>query len=79
MLQPGDNLVISSDGLVRGHASDVWSTIAPFLDHGRWNDATAPGVLERAANAADAAYHENPDSVRFDDNLSLVLIAARAH
>jgi serine/threonine protein phosphatase PrpC len=79
MLQPGDRLVISSDGLVRGHASDVWSAIAPFLGHDRWNDASASGVLERAANAADAAYHENPDTVRFDDNLSLVLIAARAH
>jgi serine/threonine protein phosphatase PrpC len=78
-LESGDRLLISSDGLVRGHRADVWSTIAPFMSGEPWTATSASGILQRAATAADAAHRENPGTALFDDNLSLVLIATRAH
>ncbi len=78
-LERGDVLVISSDGLVRGHDADVWSTIAPFMNGARWTDKSAPGILQGAATAADAAHREDPRTALFDDNLSIVMITTRAH
>lgn len=77
VLEPGDVLVVSSDGLVRGHEGTVWATIAPLMEAASWSASSARRILERAAETADGAQAANRQSMLFDDNLSLILAGPR--
>jgi hypothetical protein len=77
-LDPGEWLLVSSDGLTRGHSNPVAvqlsNLIGPdFLRQLEPREGAALTLLDRAAQAADLAHAANP--ALFGDNLSLLLIA----
>lgn len=78
-LQPGECLIVSSDGLTRGHHQSVASKVAELLDEQFWQTArveqadAALRVLRRACNAAD---EKDATQSLFSDNVSLIVIRA---
>ena len=77
VLRAGEHLLISSDGLARGHTNSVWDEIValtgdPRSRLERGNDAIAVRLLDDVATAIDAR-HEGGGLL--DDNLSLIIMA----
>jgi hypothetical protein len=77
VLRAGEHLLISSDGLARGHTNTVWDEIVeltgdPRSRLERGNDAIAVGLLRDVAGAADARHEAGG---LLDDNLSLIVVA----
>jgi len=75
-MNPGDKLLISSDGLARGHANSVWVELMELAgDPGKQlrsgNHAAALRLLSDAALAAEA---RGADDSLLEDNLSLILL-----
>lgn len=74
-----EHLLISSDGLTRGHKSSVWAQlqeavplkILPPAEH---TSSYAADVLRSAAEHADRRHELDPNSSLFRDNLSLIHI-----
>ena len=74
-MRRGDWLLISSDGLARGHHSYIFSVLenAGFTPTQESEDEFAWNLLERTASSADA---ENANTL-FNDNLSLILLTVK--
>lgn len=73
-LRPGDTLLLSSDGLARGHQETVSAILS---QHNCWPDGSPQAdfawqVLARAAQTAD----RSESTTLFADNLSLLLLTA---
>lgn len=78
VLNPGDRFLVSSDGLARGHQGSIWAKIEELDGDVRsrfrsGNTDAAAGLLSDLAAAAENANDTDP---LFDDNLSLILLAA---
>jgi hypothetical protein len=79
-LDPGEWLLVSSDGLTRGHANSVTHELSTllgpdFLRILEPREGAALTLLDRAADAADQAHASGVNSALFADNLSLLLVA----
>ena len=75
----GESLVVSSDGLARGHNELVSSKLSIMLGadlsaYPFFTATTLRDILGRAAHEADKLYAKNPQSSLFQDNLSLIVI-----
>lgn len=79
-LEPGDDLIASSDGLTRGH-SDLVTTIlrnmVPDVFSKFDQRRSALDVLTAAAARADELHRRDAESRLFEDNLALVRITVR--
>jgi len=84
-ITPGETILISSDGLARGHKNSVAQELrkisgksvnfSPSRDH-----AEALKILDKAAKFADAEFKRDPQVSLFGDNLSLIVISnAQSH
>ena len=78
-LDPGEWLLVSSDGLTRGHSNSVSDQLSArlgrdFLRQLPPTNGAALSPLERAAAAADQAHASGTALDLFGDNLSLVLV-----
>jgi serine/threonine protein phosphatase PrpC len=79
-LQPGESLLISSDGLVRGHQQTVTAKLSELTGAAFWQTAqptqpdAALAILHQACRAADELSETDPEQVLFADNVSLILI-----
>ncbi|MGE5341797.1 MAG: protein phosphatase 2C domain-containing protein [Candidatus Omnitrophota bacterium] len=72
-ISPGDSLLISSDGLKRGHNQSVWEKLSEI--HPKFNNLYAVDILRHMSNYADSNYNEKKGTEKlFNDNLSLILI-----
>ena len=72
VLRAEERLLISSDGLTRGHLNSVWNEIVELTGDPRSrlepdNDAVAAALLSDLAKAAGGGL--------FEDNLSLIVMA----
>jgi hypothetical protein len=80
MLAPGESLVISSDGLQRGHQSQISQKLTELLGEQFWKEArpdepdAALEILHRACGVADALFVQDPRQSLFADNVSLIVI-----
>ena len=75
----GEALLISSDGLTRGHRSLVSQQLREIVGTSslglcREDGSSALVVLQRAAEHADAAFKSNQQVHLFNDNLSLIVL-----
>jgi len=81
-LAHGDCLLISSDGLARGHQELISNKLAEILGESFWKKArpdeadAALQVLHRACGSADRLFLEDPQQNLFADNVSLIMIRA---
>jgi serine/threonine protein phosphatase PrpC len=78
-LEPNEFLLLSSDGLTRGHELTVWRELQETFqgDFGgalKSKPEFARLLLDDAASAADTIRKNKPHARLFDDNLSLILI-----
>lgn len=76
-LANGDWLLVSSDGLARGHRQSVWAQlhkIGAFPDTTPYPERMALQILDHACRVADVGLGEPR---LFGDNLSLALLTAR--
>jgi serine/threonine protein phosphatase PrpC len=80
MLGPGESLIISSDGLARGHQQLVSTKVSELLGAKFWETArpeeadAALQVLYKACHAADELFKQNTEEILFSDNVSLIII-----
>jgi hypothetical protein len=79
MLRTGESLIVSSDGLTRGHTEPVSRKVAELLVRPFWMDSVnepdaALKILRAVCRRADEAAQENPDQLLFPDNVSLIMI-----
>jgi serine/threonine protein phosphatase PrpC len=80
-LSAGEMLLLSSDGLTRGHDIPAYQQIVTLLGERFTRDLKADGdgalsLLKRAADEADKIHRLGHNSPLFDDNISFVLISA---
>ena len=78
-LDPGEWLLVSSDGLTRGHSSSVAGQLSALLGRDFLRrlppaNGAALSLIDHATAAADQAHASGAASAMFDDNLSLVLV-----
>jgi Protein phosphatase 2C len=79
-LEPGEALIISSDGLVRGHQQSVTGKLSEILGPAFWKttrtagNETALDILRQACRSADELFEKDPQQSLFADNVSLILI-----
>ena len=82
-LQPGEMLLISSDGLVRGHQQSITDKLSEILGPKFWTANTgnenALDILRQACRFADDQYEKDPQQMLFADNVSLILIGCAGH
>ncbi|HEX6100454.1 MAG TPA: protein phosphatase 2C domain-containing protein [Thermoanaerobaculia bacterium] len=79
-LEPGDDLIASSDGLTRGHSDPVITTLRNLIPgvFSKFDQrCSALDVLAAAAARADELHRQDGESRLFEDNLALVRITAR--
>ena len=79
-LEPADLLLVSSDGLARGHKQPVWRKLCDSIRQDsrinlNYSSDVARVLLDEMALAADQLHDKEPSSNLFNDNLSLVLIS----
>jgi serine/threonine protein phosphatase PrpC len=79
-LGPGESLLVSSDGLARGHTLPISRKLSELLGEGFWKKAQAEEadaalrILHRACASADELFLQDPKQTLFADNVSLILI-----
>ncbi|HYC90684.1 MAG TPA: protein phosphatase 2C domain-containing protein [Thermoanaerobaculia bacterium] len=79
-LEPGDDLIASSDGLTRGHSDPVITTLRNLIPDvfSKFDQrCSALDVLTAAAARADELHRQDGESRLFEDNLALVRITVR--
>ena len=79
-LEPGDDLIASSDGLTRGHSDLIITTLRntiPDVFSKFDQKRSVLDVLTAAAARADELNRQDVDSRLFEDNLALVRITVR--
>jgi hypothetical protein len=82
MLGPGESLVVSSDGLARGHDQPISKKLSELLGEQFWAKArpeqadAALEILHRACDSADQVFLGNTKESLFADNVSLIVIRA---
>lgn len=78
VIESGDRLLVSSDGLARGHYDAVWCKIyeltGDVFSYLKRRDGNSAACLLRAL--AEAADFRHEHSALFDDNLSLIVVTA---
>jgi hypothetical protein len=77
ILRAGDHLLVSSDGLARGHNNPVWREMVGLIGDprarlARGNSTAAIDVLRQISLAAESRH---TGGSYLDDNLSLILLA----
>jgi hypothetical protein len=76
----GESLIISSDGLARGHEQPISEKLSELLGEQFWKKArpeeadAALQVLHRACGAADELFRQDAKESLFADNVSLIVI-----
>ncbi len=79
-LGPGEILLVSSDGLQRGHTLPISRKLSELLGEEFWKKAraedadTALQILHRACSSADERFLQDAKQTLFADNVSLILI-----
>lgn len=78
----GELLLVSSDGLTRGHNGSVSQKLREITGSSRiglHNDdqSAALTILQKAADQADDSFKENQQIHLFNDNLSLIVITSK--
>jgi serine/threonine protein phosphatase PrpC len=79
-LGPGETLLVSSDGLQRGHTLPISRKLSELLGEEFWKKAQAEEadaalqILHRACNSADELFLQDAKQSLFADNVSLILI-----
>jgi serine/threonine protein phosphatase PrpC len=82
MLGPGESLIVSSDGLARGHELPISQKLSELLGEQFWKEArpeepdAALQILDRACSMADALFGQDARQSLFADNVSLIVIRA---
>jgi hypothetical protein len=79
-LEPGDDLIASSDGLTRGHSDLVITTLRNTIPDvfSKFDQShSALDILTAAAARADELHRRDGESRLFEDNLALVRITVR--
>lgn len=80
MLCPGESLIVSSDGLVRGHDQPITRKLEQLLGKQFWNEArpdeadAALKILRRACHSADELFLQDSNQSLFADNVSIIVI-----
>ncbi len=80
ILAPGESLLLSSDGLARGHRQTVAAKLSELIGEPFWKTAqsaqseAALQILHKACRSADDLSGKDPEQVLFADNVSLILI-----
>jgi hypothetical protein len=80
MLGPGESLIISSDGLARGHEQPISKKLSELLGEQFWKKArpeepdAALKILHRACGSADKLFLQDAKQSLFADNVSLIVI-----
>jgi serine/threonine protein phosphatase PrpC len=80
MLGPRESLLVSSDGLTRGHQQSVTGKLTDLLSEPFWQKArveeadAAMQILHRACEAADQIFERDQEQSLFNDNVSLIVI-----
>jgi serine/threonine protein phosphatase PrpC len=80
MLGPGESLVVSSDGLARGHDQPISKKLSELLGEQFWEKArpeeadAALEILHRACDSADKVFLGDAKQSLFADNVSLIVI-----
>jgi serine/threonine protein phosphatase PrpC len=83
-LGPGESLLISSDGLTRGHAQSISKKLEELLGEAFWKKVqpeeadAALRILHRACSSADDLFLQDTKQSLFADNVSLILIRAES-
>jgi serine/threonine protein phosphatase PrpC len=81
-LGPGESLLISSDGLTRGHTQPISKKLEELLGEPFWKKVrpeeadAALRILHRACSSADDLFLQDAKQSLFADNVSLILIRA---
>ena len=75
----GEALLISSDGLTRGHSVPVFEKLREIIGNPQiglrcGDQSSALTVLQKAADHADDAFNGNRDLKLFNDNVSLIVL-----
>jgi Protein phosphatase 2C len=79
-LGPGESLIVSSDGLARGHQELISRKVAEVTGDEFWKTAqpeevdAALQVLHQACSSADEVFNLDPSQCLFGDNVSMILI-----
>lgn len=80
-IYPNDSLLISSDGLVRGHKLLVWKKLQEILGENKMraiissaDDCKAYNLLKQLSDFSDKTAEETKNNYLFGDNLSLILL-----
>ena len=78
-IEIGEVLLISSDGLTRGHNESVSKGLREItgssrLGLGQGDRSAAFNVLQKAADQADDCFKDNQQIHLFNDNLSLIVL-----
>ncbi|WP_263352916.1 protein phosphatase 2C domain-containing protein [Acidicapsa acidisoli] len=79
-LQAGESLIVSSDGLVRGHQQSVSAKVSELMGQEFLNTAeptqadAALQILHKACSFADELFKKDSQQLLFADNVSLILI-----
>jgi len=79
-LGPGESLIISSDGLARGHEQPISRKLSELLGEQFWKKArpeeadAALQILHRACDRADELFLQDAKQSLFADNVSLIVI-----
>ncbi len=79
-LGPGESLLVSSDGLQRGHTLQISTKLSELLGEEFWKKARAEEadaalrILHRACASADELFSQDATHSLFADNVSLILI-----
>jgi serine/threonine protein phosphatase PrpC len=80
MLGKGDSLIVSSDGLARGHELPISQKLSELLGEQFWQKARAEEpdaalqILHRACDSADELFRQDAKRNLFADNVSLIVI-----
>jgi hypothetical protein len=79
-LRAGETLLVSSDGLARGHSGEVSKKLADLLGEPFWITArsaepdAALKILRSACSRADQIFENDPNESLFADNVSIIMI-----
>jgi len=79
-LDPGDDLIVSSDGLTRGHSDLIITTLRNTIPDvfSKFDErSSALDVLTAAAARAEELHRQEGEGRLFEDNLALVRITVR--
>lgn len=80
MLGPGESLIVSSDGLARGHEQPISKKLSELLGGQFWKKArseeadAALQILHQACGSADELFLQDAKQSLFADNVSLIVI-----